>query len=550
MTIGRMTQIVIGTALALAAVLGGGYWTMFRVHVDVNECVVLIRKSGKPLEAGQVVASEGQKGIQRETLGPGRYFLNPVTYDVERHALVTIDAGDPSTWEDDYDPSNNDYQHMKAKGKLPEVGVLVNKVGRPAPVGEQVVGPEFQGIQRQVLTPGVYRINPYVYEVKKFPASVVPLGCVGIVTSQFGELPGVETVKETVVGPDGTVTEGQPKTVQKLAEPGQRGVLREVLQPGIYYLNPFEKTVQIIWVGYNLMSQTKKTSTAGDVINFPSKDGFTVQVDVTVVWGLHPAHAPEMVNHVGEAERIKQIILGQLRSICRNVGSDYESTDFIQGERRERYQRQVTETLRKVCEKRDIEVLIALIQNIEVHSGESAKSDLSLDLRRTIQRGYIAKEQDLTKQAQRETATVRAGLEASKAEIAVARERVTADTRMKVAQVKADADKKAQETAAQRDLEVAQIERQIAELDAETTRLLGRAAAQVDELKNKADADGKRMMVQAFGSGRAYNLFTFAEGFEPEQIRLFYAGEGTFWTDVSRLQDAAAMEILSKPKDK
>ena len=140
------------------------------------------------------------------------------------------------------------------------------------------------------MTPGVYRINPYVFEVRKLPATVVPLGCVGIVTSQYGDMPGVELVKETVVGPDGTITEGQPKTVQKLADPGQRGVLREVLQPGIYYLNPFEKSVKVIWVGYNLMSQTKKTA-AADAISFPSKDGFTVQVDVTVVWGLHPNHA-------------------------------------------------------------------------------------------------------------------------------------------------------------------------------------------------------------------------------------------------------------------
>jgi len=281
------------------------------------------------------------------------------------------------------------------------------------------------------------------------------------------------------------------------------------------------------------------------VINFPSKDGFTVQVDVTVVWGLHPGHAPEMINHVGEAERIKQIILSQLRSICRNVGSDFESTDFIQGERREQYQRQVTATLRKVCEQRDIEILIALIQNIDVTGGSDTKGS-DLDLRRTIQAGYIAKERDLTKQVQRQTASVRAELEAAKVEIPVARERVTSETRLKVAQLKADADKKAQEIAAQRDFEVAQLERQVAELDAETTRLLGRARAQVEELKNKADADGKRMMVQAFGSGRAYNLYTFADGFQPDSIQLFYAGEGTFWTDLSRLEQAAAMEILKK----
>ena len=75
------------------------------------------------------------------------------------------------------------------------------------------------------------------------------------------------------------------------------------------------------------------------------------------------------------------------------------------------------------------------------------------------------------------------------------------------------------------------------------------AKAQVEQLKNQAEADGKRMMVQAFGTGNAYNLYTFAESFAPESIRLIFAGEGTFWTDLTKLQDAAAMELLRKKPD-
>ncbi len=542
-------------AVGLAAVLGlsaVGFvvvWETFRFEVPAGQCAVLIRKTGKPTPAGQTIAGPGEKGIQRDTLGPGMYFYNPVVWTWELHPLVEIAAGDPDSWGEDYDLNNPEYHTPVIKGELPEVGILVDRAGKPAPPDAkgEVVEPGYQGIQRTVLTPGVYRINPYLFEVKKQSAVVVPLGCVGIVTSQQGDAPGTETIEESTVAPDGSIVKGEPKSVQKLAEPGQRGVVREVLQPGIYYVNPYLQKVHVVWVGYNLMSQVK-SSGVEDIIAFPSKDGFTIEVDVTVVWGLHPSHTPEMINRIGQAERIKQIILSQMRSICRNVGSNFVSTDFIQGERRAEYQNEVTRMLQNVCKKRDIEILIALIQDIEVRGGVSdAKSDQ--DLKRTIQAQFIAREQDLTKQRQTDAEKVKAELEAATAEINVKREEVSAETRKLVAETKAKAQKKSEEIAAQRDLEVAQLDRKAAEIDAETKRLLGKAGADVEMLKNRADADGRRLMIEAFGTGRAYNLYTFAEKFEPDSIRLFFAGDGTFWTDLSRLQDAGALEVLRKSRE-
>jgi regulator of protease activity HflC (stomatin/prohibitin superfamily) len=598
--------ILLVAALALAIV-----WGTCRVYVPQNQCLVLIRKTGTPLPAGEKIAGPGQKGIQRETLGPGRYFFNPWVWDWELHDLVEISAGDPNTWREYYAEAAADTAFPDIQGGWPQIGLLVNKVGKPAPAQNEVVEAGYQGIQRDVLTPGTYRINPYVYEVKLLPATVVPLGCCGVVTSQLGDMPGVETVEDISVGPDGQPVKGHPKVIQKMAEKGQRGVLKDVLPPGIYYLNPYVYRVQIVQVGYNQISQMayrtkgpkgadlyqntalfqvqppavkgskspapKSEVTGGrspwqrpeeqqqqlqrgeqqqlgvqdmtTVISFPSKDGFTINVDVTVVWGRHPAHIAEMINRFGDLEKLKAIILSQMRSICRNLGSEYESTDFIRGEQREQYQRAVTETLQRVCRDRDIDILIALIHNIEVHGSPEAEKE-GMDLKKTIQRGYIAREQDLTKQAQRETAKVRAELETAKMAVEVARETISAETRKKVAEIKATGEKQAQETLAQRDLEVARIEKQIAELDAESTRLLGKANADVEQLRNQAEADGKRLMVEAFGSGSAFNLYTFAEGFSPESIRLIFAGPGTFWTDLSRLDEAASAKLLETSTEK
>jgi hypothetical protein len=543
--------MVIGGALIVGGLALAIVWGACRVYVPGDKCLVLIRKTGTPLPAGEKVAAPGQKGIQREPLGPGRYFFNPLVWDWELHDLVAIPAGDPTSWKEYYAEAAADTAFPEVQGTWPQVGILVNKVGKAPPAGQgEVVDPGYQGIQKEVLTPGTYRINPYVYEVKLVRATIVPLGCCGVVTSQLGDMPGVETVEEVSVGPDGQAVKGQPKVIQKLALKGQRGVLREVLPPGIYYVNPYVYKVQIVQVGYNQISQLKSKD-ASTHITFPSKDGFTIDIEVTVVWGRHPASIAEMINRFGDVEKIKQIILGQMRSICRNLGSDYESTDFIRGEKREQYQKAVTETLQRVCRERDIEILIALIHNIEVHgSPEAEKSGTGevqlrpTDLKKTIQRGFIAFEQDLTKQAQRQTAEVRAKLETAKVAVEIAREQVNANTRKKVAEIAATGEKTALTTDAQRDLEVATIDKQIAELEAGTTRMLGKANADVQRLKNQAQADGKRLMIDAFGSGRAYNLYTFAQSFAPDAIRLIFAGEGTFWTDLTRLQDAAGLELL------
>jgi len=113
-----------------------------------------------------------------------------------------------------------------------------------------------------------------------------------------------------------------------------------------------------------------------------------------------------------------------------------------------------------------------------------------------------------------------------------------------VAQILADAEKQSAEVDAQAKLEVAQIQEQIAQLDAQRTEILGTAKADVERYRKQAEADGYKLLVDAFGGGRAFNLYTFAENFQPQSIRIFFAGDGTFWTDLDRFQDVGAAKIL------
>ena len=50
-------------------------------------------------------------------------------------------------------------------------------------------------------------------------------------------------------------------------------------------------------------------------------------------------------------------------------------------------------------------------------------------------------------------------------------------------------------------------------------------------------------------AGQAFNLYTFAENFKPKAINLFFAGDGTFWTDLQSIEKLGAAKIL-KPQKK
>ena len=571
----RLITLAIGLVLVVAAAVGMLVWFTFRIYVPEDRCAVLICKMGRPLPAGQSVATEpGYKGIQEEVLSPGRYFRNPIKWEAQLKPLTEIPAGDPSTWEWIHSLSAGQRDELRAgtfrfKGNFPQIGVVTRKVGKPSTPGQVIVTREsgVKGILREVLTPGTYRINPYVYEVKLHPAVVIPAGFVGVVTNLFGDEPAAQAAVG-FVEPQGEAAPGATDTpdeagavspegaayvsyVRPLANPGERGTLRDVLQPGVYFINPRLQKVTLVEVGFNEYSQTKATE-ENVHISFPSDTGYLIRVGVTVVWGIHPDHAAEILNEFGNVDRVLDKVIGpQLRSICRNIGSTYAARDFIHGEKREEFQKDLTAELQRICRRKNVEVLIALVREIEVHAPTAGPEggEVTEDLKRTIQQSYIAIEKQLTKEKQREAATVRAQLEEERKKVDIARETIQAEARVMVANILAEGEKSAAEVQAQGNLEVATIQEEVARLDAQRIEILGLANANVDKMQNQAEADGYKLLVNALGGGRAYNLYTFAENFQPESIRLFFAGNGTFWTDLSRFEEVGAARLLQPDEE-
>jgi regulator of protease activity HflC (stomatin/prohibitin superfamily) len=181
-------------------------WGFCRFYVGPNEMAVITAKNGDPLEPNQILARDGQKGIREEPLGEGRHFRNPIFYDHEIVDVVIIEPG--------------------------KVGIVTSKVGGRLPEGEFIAERGQKGIWRSVLGPGKYRMNPYGYNVEIVDAISIPIGYAGVITSLSGEQ-----------APNG-----------EFANDSQKGVRKDVLQPGLYYVNAKEYKVDVLEIGINQVS--------------------------------------------------------------------------------------------------------------------------------------------------------------------------------------------------------------------------------------------------------------------------------------------------------
>jgi len=181
-------------------------WGFCRFYVGPNQMAIVTAKNGDPLEPGQILARPGQKGIQEEPLGEGRHFLNPIFYEKEIFRAIIVPPG--------------------------KVAVVTSKVGENLTEGEFIAERGQKGIWRSVLGPGKYRMNPYGYQVEIVDAISIPIGYAGVITSLSGD----------------------PAVSGQFAREGQKGVRQDVLQPGLYYVNPKEYKVDVLEIGINQVS--------------------------------------------------------------------------------------------------------------------------------------------------------------------------------------------------------------------------------------------------------------------------------------------------------
>lgn len=509
-------------------------WTFNRVYVPEGYSLVL-RYKGPPLPflpGGRPSAAPGQfakvdengrpqeVGILKDMLGPGRQFLWIGWWETRLVEDVIIKPG--------------------------EVAVVTSKMGNELPESQFLVDgtldeTQEKGILRQVLAPGRYRINDYAYKVDVIQEQTLTSG------SQIKHS-GWVSIPTGYVGVVTNLTDN--KRTSAVA-----GIQDQVLQPGLYPINPNEQHVDIIGVGYaeksirsNLVMKDGKTiydesgepSVANDDsgISFPSNDGFKIHMDFTAVWGIMPEQASDVIRKFGNLEAVEtKVVVPQIESICRNKGSSLGAVQLLVGETRQVFQDDVSASFHKILEDKGLTLLHGFVRNIHIPQ----------NVRKPIQEKFVADELTLTRDQELLTARTEANLREAEKMVDLEKERIDAETMKKVAQLVAEGEKTAEETKAETLKKVATIARKTAELDAEASVKLGKAKASAKQLEAEAKSELFTLAVAAFGSGDAYNQWVFAQGLPDDvELNLFYAGEGTLWTDLKGFTDVMLGQEVQK----
>jgi regulator of protease activity HflC (stomatin/prohibitin superfamily) len=532
--------IALGISALFFAVVGLEvfHWTFNRIYVPPGYSVIM-RYKGPPLpflpgnrpvaEAGQFAKVDAngnplEVGILKEMLGPGRHFrwigwweaLDPVPdTKVEPGSLALVSS--------------------KMGGDL-KSGFLVD--------GELDETLE-KGTLRKVYGPGTYRINTYAYDVKMIQEEKINSG-------EQVKYSGWVNIPTGSVGVVTNLTDN-PTTGAKA------GIQDNVLQPGIYPVNPREQHIDIIFIGYMEKSVKSNLVQVGDSpvlddsgeptvmeddsgITFPSSDGFKIHMDFTAVWGIMPDQAPDVIRKFGNLEAVEtKVVVPQIESICRNKGSSLGAVDLLVGETRRKFQEDVTDSFHKIMEGKDLTLLHGFVRNIHIPQ----------EVRKPIQESFLADELKLTRDQEQLTARTEANLKEAEKKVDLESERIKAETMKLVAEAIAEGNKEAEETKAETAKEVATVARKTAELDAEATVNLGKANASIKQMEAEAKSELFKLAVDSFGTGEAYNQWVFATGLPDNvQLDLFYAGEGTFWTDLKGFNETMLGRQAAEAKAK
>jgi hypothetical protein len=515
-----LRPIILLAVVALAALIGYEVfeWTVNRVYVPEGKSLQLRYKGplifawrAKKAEVGQFAdESKGEMGVLERLRGPGRHFYCPIWW--ERNLVDDV---------------------VVHTGEIAFLNSMLGEEGFERKEGQFLVAGDIghtqqKGTLRRVLGPGRYRINPYAYQHTIVKTEVIEAGNKQLKHSGWVEIPAGYVGVQTYLTDD------------PLAK-RRAGIQDDVLPPGLYAINPKERQIDIVSIGYNAkdISTEKKKDENGKMvvdesgeglpvsdtgISFPSSDGFKIHMDFSVVWGVLPEQCPDMIRRFGDLRAVEQkIIVPQCGSICRNNGSRMGAVELLVGDTRQKFQEDVDAAFKKVLKEKNLTLLYGLVWHIYIPK----------EVREPIQKGYIADELTLTREQETTTAKTEASLREAEQKVLLEAAKITEETKKLVANTKATGQQTAEQMQADTERKVATVDRAAAEVDAQRIVTLGEAESQAKKLQEQSKAELFGLAVKAFGEPSAYTQWQFAEGLpENMDLKMIYAGNGTLWTDL------------------
>jgi uncharacterized membrane protein YqiK len=400
-------------------------------------------------DAEQFIYAGGQKGSQVEILTPGTYRIltnsisldnsgnKPGLFSVELFQAVVINENQVGLVDAlDGSPLNpHDYVAAPVEGH--------NNFQNG---NEFIIQGGQRGPQKDLLLPGTYYINPLLFKVIPEKAGEVKPGEVAVIVSNVGKDPTLEIrramankVREKLEREEkeqlalaaahlDTLDGNEGDDILKLEEEmrlsdpadrrldagaheayvvpiGYRGIQETVVGPGKYYVNTLAITPVIIPTTNQTVEWTSEqlaeTFNPFEVI---SKDGFTMQLEVRVVFRVKPEDAPFMVAKIGSIDRLIQNVMHPLiDSIFRNQASESSAMAYLQNRHEE--QERAEARVRAHLLKYHVDVVNVLICHIR----------LPEELMKTQTEKILAEQRQNMYNAQREAESKRIELEKTKA---------------------------------------------------------------------------------------------------------------------------------------
>jgi len=361
-------------------------------------------------DAEAFVYNGGQKGPQVEILTPGTYRIHTQSVSAENGSDMMPGLFNVRLFDATVISEN-------------QIGLVEALDGAPLDPKDYVATPKeghdnFQdsntfitsggqrGPQKDILLPGTYYINPMLFKVILESAKEVKPGEVAVIVSNTGKDPG-EDIRRAMANKIRTRLEQEEEQQMQIAaekldkvdgdkasiediraellagDPadkrldsgaheayvvpeGYRGIQETVVGPGRYYVN----TLAVSPIVIPTTNQTVEW-TAGELANtfdpfeVISKDGFTMQLEVRVVFRVKPEDAPFMVAKIGDVSRLVQNVMHPLiDSIFRNQASESSAMAYLQNRHEE--QERAEARVRMHLLKYHVDVVNVLICHIRL----------------------------------------------------------------------------------------------------------------------------------------------------------------------------------------
>jgi uncharacterized membrane protein YqiK len=553
----------------------------------------------KQLPDGKIIALNGEPGFQADTLAPGLYWGYWVwQYTIDQSPLTTIPQG--------------------------KIGLLSAKDGASLPTGailaRQVACDDFQdarafltnggqrGKQIAYLNNGVYRINPFLFDMAVTDITYIEDGQVGVITALDGKPLDQGNIAGSVIEGhnnfqnfDAFITNG-----------GQRGLQTQVVQAGNYSLNPWAVQVEkipmteipighvgviISYVGEDGEDTTGDTFKHGNIVKKGQKgvcvtpldpgkyaiNKYTHKIEVVPTTNLvlnwanarSESHALDsnlstitvrskdgfpfnldvsQIIHIPSTEAPKVIArFGSMKNLVSQVleptignyfRNSAQDSDVI-----------AFLTTRQTRQNAAKEQISKVLEEYNVHAVDTLIGDITPpdSLMKTLTDRKIAQEEEVTFETQRKAQDQRKTLESAKALADMQGQMVSAQQSVEISQRQAEADVKRSEGAAKA-LELkagaeAKAKKLMAEAEAAQIKLTGAAEAEKIEAIGRSTAEAYNLQVQAMGEDN-FSKFKITEEIGKNGIKIIPEILITGGGENSPISGLLGMELLKQIQEK